>query len=854
MGGALKLSSHPIAERSARVSLGTLLAGCAAVATATAAHAANQPGQTSQVQERRIVIESQAPADPSSPGRLNPSGRTVSLTVPAKDGAVYLGDIVLTIDANDRIEFSAQRLLDLLSNVVNRETLEALQGSVGARTTLTPADFEAAGIRIRYNPQELALDLQIASERRASRNVQVSPLDRDQIGDFVPPAGFSAYLNVRGNVDYLWEGPDDGVQPPVFFLDAAARFGEVVAETEAIYQPGSTGVDFQRLGSRLVYDDTNNLVRWTAGDLQPISRGFQSTPDIAGFSAFRSYSVLQPQQIVRPRGDRSFRLDRPSTVEIQVNGQIVRRVQLQPGVYNLRDFPFTQGANDIRLSILDDAGRSEILRFNVFLDQSQLARGLTEFGFYAGVEAPLEADGPNYSDDFVVTGFVRHGVSDSLTLGANFQGNGDSQMGGVEAVWAMPIGTIGANFSISNIDGFGSGRAVLVTFQRLIQRPSGRSDSLSLFFESRSRDFGALGTIIPSNPYDWEVGGGYSHAFSDAVYGGVDGRYSHGRDNVRDAWNLRGTMGYRINDQFTLTGDVRWEQDTLGRRVSGLISLTVRLGRYSNARAEYDTRFDRARLSFNSLHGQGVGSYNIAGDIERSNFGSGVNLVGNYYANRSELGLSHFGTFAGDFGNSLNQRTSLRFATSFAIADGAFSMGRPIYDSFAIVRGHRTLRNAPVIVDPSPFGFTATTGTLGTGIHPSLSSYAERTITVDAPTAPVGIDLGQGSFRVFPPYRSGYLLQVGSDYSITALGRLLNRDGQPIALLTGTATELAHPEREPVQIFTNRDGRFGAAGLAPGRWRIQMVDDARSTYVIDVPENVEGVLRVGDLTPSESGD
>jgi len=42
-----------------------------------------------------------------------------------------------------------------------------------ADTTLTPADFEGAGIRIRYNPQELSLDLQIASERRASRTVQV---------------------------------------------------------------------------------------------------------------------------------------------------------------------------------------------------------------------------------------------------------------------------------------------------------------------------------------------------------------------------------------------------------------------------------------------------------------------------------------------------------------------------------------------------------------------------------------------------------------------------------------------------------------------------------------------------------
>ena len=832
----------------------TLLATCAFSVPATAAFAADQPGQTTQVQERRIVIENGATAPAGSPNRINNSGRTIQITVPAKDGGVYLGDIVVSIDPNDRIEFSAQRLLDLLSNVVDPAVLRTLQGSFAGSDTLTPASFQASGIGIRYDPQQLALVLDIAAERRASRSVLVSPLDRTRIGEFERPAGFSAYLNVRGNLDYLWEGPNDGLQNPVLFLDAAARLSGVVLESEAVYTPGSNGVDFQRQGSRAIFDDTEHLMRFTLGDLQPVTRSFQSSPDIAGVSVFRSYSVLNPQQIIRPRGDRSFQLQRPSTVEIQVNGQTLRRLQLAPGTYNLRDFPFTQGSNDIRVSILDDTGRSEVLRFNVFLDQTQLAKGLTEFGFYAGVLSPLGIRGPHYTEDFAVTGFVRHGVSDTLTLGANFQADHHTQMGGVEAVWATGFGTFGGSFSISNVENYGEGYAAQITFQRLIQRSGGRADSLNLFFETRSRDYGPLGTLIPNNPFRWEVGGGYSHAFTDDIYGGIDGRYSRGRGAQPDLYNIRGTMGYRINDQFSLSGDLSWQRDNVGRRVAGLISLTVRLGRYSNVRADYDTHYDRARVSFNSLHGQGVGSYNVSGDVERSDFGSGVNVTGNYYTNRAELGLSHFGTFDGDFGSSTGQRSSLRVATSFAFADGVFSMGRPIYDSFAIVRGYRTLQNADVFLDPTTFGYTANTGTINAATHPSLSSYAERTITVDAPNAPAGVDLGRGSFRVFPPYRSGYLLTVGSAYSLTAIGRLLNRDGEPVSLVTGTATELAHPDREPVTIFTNREGRFGATGLAPGRWRIQMLDELRSTYEIEVPENPGGVLRVGDLRASRNGE
>lgn len=817
------------------------------VAASTAA--AMQPGQTTQVQERRVEIPSGTAILAGAPTRLNPTGQPITLTVPAKDGAVYLGDVILRIDENDNISFSSQRVLDLLSNVVTQDVLENLQGRFAGGGTITPADFAQTGINISYNAQELSLDLNIASERRASRTVRVSALDRARIGEFAQPAGFSAYLNIRGNLDYLWEGPGDGFQEPVMFLDGAVRLGGPVLESEAVWQPGANGVDFQRLGSRMVIDDQENLMRWTAGDLEPISRSFQSTPDIAGISVFRSYSTLQPQQIVRPRGDRTFQLDRASTVEVLVNGQSVRRLQLAPGTYDLRDFPFTQGANDIRLAILDDTGREEILRFNVFLDQSQLAEGLTEFGAYAGVLAPLARRGPDYSDNLAFSGFVRHGLSNYVTVGANFQGDKDVRMGGVEAVFGTPIGTIGTTISASDIDGRQVGFATRVTFQRLIRRDANQSDSLNFFFESRTRDFGALGNNNPQNAFQWELGAGYSHAFTDNLYGGLDTRFSRGRGVQRDIGTIRGTLGWRITDRVSATSDIRFERDNQGSRVSGLFSVTVRFGQRSSGRAEYDTRFDRGRLSYNTLNGNGVGSYNIAADVERSNFGSGFNATGNYYANRAELGLSHFGSFEDDFGSSTNQRSSFRFATSIAVADEAVSVGRPIFDSFAIVRAHENLdeQDAEVLLDPSPFGFTATSGVLGSAVQSNISSYSERTITVDVPEAPPGYDLGQGSFRLFPPYRSGYHLVVGSDYSLTAVGTMLNTAGEPVSLVTGTATEIANPDREPVTLFTNRQGRFGLVGLAPGQWRIDMLDDERSSFVIDVPEDSSGVVRLGEL-------
>ncbi|MBA4161399.1 MAG: fimbrial biogenesis outer membrane usher protein [Novosphingobium sp.] len=796
--------------------------------------------------------QSSAPQAPAArTERLNPTGRAIILTVPAKDGPAYLGDMPLTIGADDSLSFPAERTLQVLEPVLAGNVLTALRSNLAGKPTVGPQDFASVGILVTYDPRTLELRFEIPVEKRASRSLSVSALDRRSIGNYVQPAKFSAYLNIRGSVDLYGQGPNTGFEEPVFLLNGAMRLGGPVLEGDAIWSPGNNGVDFQRLGNRLVFDDTKNLVRYSAGDLDTQGRGFQAAPDIAGLSIFRSYSVLNPQRIIRPRGDRTFTLARPSTVEVYVNGQQVRRIQLGPGNYNLRDFPFAQGGNDIRLNVLDDTGRNEVLRFNLFLDQTQLGKGLSEFGLYAGVKAPLGLSGPNYSDEWIVSGFYRRGISDRVTLGANFQADEFIRMGGVEAVFGTSVGTIGTQAAFSNTKGWGDGYALQATFQRQLQHSDGQADTFNLFVEHRSRKFAPVSFFLANNQYQYEVGGGYTHAFNQNYYAGAQARFSKGRGVNPDIHSYSLSGGWRFSPIGSLTAELRYTQDSRGNEISGFITVTVRLGRRSSLRSEYDSRNNRERVSFQTLSGTGVGSYNVTADVERTDFGSSASVNANYFGNRAELGISHFGSFNGDWGSSTSQRTSFRFGTSLAIADGTVSIGRPIYDSFALVKGHKSLKGGKVVVDPTPYGLIARTDGLGAATMPSLSSYSDRTVTVDVDGAPAGVDIGQGSYKLFPAYRSGYVLQVGSDYHVTAMGTMLDADGQPVALVAGKAVELAHPDRPPVTVFTNRQGRFGATGLAPGQWRIEMLDGKNSVYVITIPADAEGVVRVGEIMPTK---
>jgi outer membrane usher protein len=778
--------------------------------------------------------------------RLNRSGRALVVTAPFKDGALYLGDIQLSIDADDRIAVANERLVELLGGLLREDALVAVRERAGGEFWIQLERIGDVGVTLRYDAQAIALVAEIAPALRASRRIDVAPLGRWQAGGFAPPARFSAYLNARGAINHVEEGADEHVTS-VLQLDGAARYRGAVIEAAGVSQIDTDQSIFQRQQTRLVFDDRARILRWTLGDLETGGRGLQAAPHAAGLSLMRSYGALAPEVVTRPTGRQSFSIERSSAVEIEVNGRIVRRLFLDPGAYDLRDFPFARGGNDIVVIIRDDTGQTQTLRFSAFSDQSQLARGLDEFAAFVGVAAPRRRDGPDYGQDWLASGYYRRGLTDTLTLGANLQLDAHASMGGVELLAATPLGVLGGHLAASKSELHGAGYASILTFERLWRREDQNGGAVNLALETWSSNFGPIGVSSPTNPYRYRISADLSYMLHEDLTLSIGARYAASRASDQDVNSYRGGLGWRVSDAASVTAELTHEQ--LGRappETALRLSLQLRLDSRSSLRAEHDTRQHLSRLSYQRMSGDGHGAYSLFADAEQSAAGEAFNASLNYYASHGEFGIDRLSSLDG----GAQSRTALRFAGSLAVADGAVSVGRPIEDSFAIVTGHPSLGGARIHIDPTPQGYAAHTGLFNTATQPHLNSYSERTITIDAPEAPAGLDLGAGAFRVFPPYRAGYRLEVGSDYAITLIGRLLDTEGEPIALTAARAVELANPERAPVELFTNRRGRFGASGLRAGRWRIDVSSTPITAYVVDVPERV-GVVAVGDLLPLE---
>ena len=278
----------------------------------------------------------------------------------------------------------------------------------------------------------------------------------------------------------------------------------------------------------------------------------------------------------------------------------------------------------------------------------------------------------------------------------------------------------------------------------------------------------------------------------------------------------------------------------------------------TSVNAGYDTLGNQATVSAYQSNGSGIGRWDTSVDVEHRGYedAAGVSASAGYTGNRADVRLSHYAdtddlsskTFSR---NSVRQRTSLRAGTAIAFAADKVAVGTPVRGgAFAIVTPHSSLADKEIAVG-SADNIVAKSDAFGNALVPDVPVYSPSSISVDVADLPLGYSLGSGAFDTFAPYKAGYAFEVGSEYAVTVYGTLLLADGQPVSLLTG----MAHPEVRPdkhVAVFTNAEGKFGADGLAPGRWILEMATEGAATrFVLDVPEATTGLIKIGTLRPSE---
>ena len=795
--------------------------------------------------------------------RLNPTGRTVQLQVPFLDQDRPIGTVLLQITADDELSLDAAGVAPLLDGILAPDAIDQLVGNaVGDR--IGPDAFAAAGLTLVYDPGLLELRLESPVEARPQQGISLGRESAPPPG-VQRPADVSAFVNLRAGLSHTSDD-DEPSEFNEFRVDAegALRLFKPVLEFEANFENDldGGGGEFNRRGTRVLYDDLERALRYGAGDLFVPGVSFQDSIDLLGVGVSRDFG-LQPSRNVRPTAGRRFSLARPSDVEVVINGFTVRRLRLQPGTYDLRDIPLTAGTNDIELVITDNTGAEERISFSRLFSTDLLAPGTFEFALAAGALADVGTDSPEYEEDeILLTGHTRLGLLPWLTLGANGQASEVRQQAGIESQFATPFGSFSTAAAASDVENLGSGTALGLDFKFLFADPDPLARSLTLSAESLSRNFDGVdsnedigvGEVpgTPDNDTVLDLTLNYGQDIGE-MRGSLGLEYGFGRDGSEDDYrvgaNLSGRLGLRStwNLRLEYLRDDDFDDDGL----SAFVGIAIPLGDDRTVSVDLDTGDRSLRTTYAVDGGNNVGD--VGGSLTvGTNEDDKLELEGDIdaTANRFRASASHDSRFTELRGSDRVSTTRLGFDTAIAFAGGRFAVGRPVGDSFAILFGHPSLEGRPILAAPGPDGVTARSGALGPALVPNLGSFNTRRLEFDVEDLPTGYDLGEGVFVLQPPFAAGYALQVGSDATITVLGTMVFDDGEPVSLIGGTAVSLDDPDFPPITIFTNRVGRFAVLGVKPGRYELRMLSDPPQTVEIEVPEDTVGLLRAGTLTLS----
>lgn len=771
------------------------------------------------------------------------------------------GEIVVFVALGDdnNLEIVASTLLNRLEQFLRPDVQETLQSLVVDSGNLTLNGIQSTGIEGFFDGRSLQLRLEIPPNLRktivyGSGNQNLPPGAENAIR----PASLSGFVNLRGRQSYLWDSSNSinlGREPFALGIDGAINYRGWVLEASGTYTE-DTNPSFIRSDIRLVKDDTHNGIRYILGDLFSFSRGYQNFIPMGGVAMVRNFS-LQPSLITVPTGQFEFFLERPSTVEIFVNGLLRQTLQLPAGTQDIRNFALNTGLNNITLQITDDLGQVRNLSFSAPLASDLLAEGLSEFGLGIGLPSYSQEGTRSYDTSRpVATGFYRQGVGNNLTLGAYFQGADVQQLFGAEGVLATNFGNIGWDVALSNnpvgVDhGFG------LRYEYLPLTTQGRTTpNFGFNVEYQGPFFQRFGNLSIGNPENvfsdsintvaWDFGFNYGQRLAPNVGVNFNVGYQVGSLQNPDAY--RGAIGINTrlgnNMSFNLTLSHRRQQsgeDETQLRINLLQSgrnqsISARNTLTSQGEGTTELRWNRRHPNtFNSINSD----FTLNLNPQPRSFGSRLGL--DYRNFFGSLNLSH------DYDQS-QQRTNLTFDTAFVFAQGRLGWTRPVTDSFVIIARNDNFADQSILINPSTRGHIAEAGIFGPAVVPTLSSYSLSNIRIDAPDLPLGYDLGESAFTFYPTYKSGTVVVVGTDATVFIRGTLEDEQGNPISLQAGEVISLSNPDFEPLTLFTNQVGRFALMGLNPGTYRINLFTNPPLSKDFTIPPRETGIYDLGEIT------
>jgi outer membrane usher protein len=730
-------------------------------------------------------------------------------------------------------------------------------------------------VKFIFNEKELEIRLFVAPSRRAVRitSVILAPQNIDDIKT-ESPSWFSTYLNFNFNQSFQSNNTalQGGREPLLGKYDSATRFGDLVIEAAGRSSEKRPEIPngepaFIRENVRGIYDFESLGWRSQLGDLSYPVRSFQKFQPMGGFALF-SQSSLEPSKLTNPSNSYELDLIRPSKITLYINDKILQQIDLPAGRHDLRDFPFAQGSNDLRIEIVDDVGRKETKTYNVLINNELLLPGENNIAYAFGLPTTENLGERTYdSANFTSSVLHRYGFSQGLTLGGSYQADSIQTNANLEYLAGAKFGyySIESAYSKSKFANTGYAAKAKLVFQDFSPQKKG-SGTTSLELSTESNDYTFFGTPTPINPVSLRFQGQHSRPISKEVSLNGTANYNFNRktsEEIEDSYSYSIGVSRQWTSELSTNFNFRHFHSPIGKDEVTILVFLVwsqpKEKQFVTVSGESTSGTTRADWTYQPS--TGVGGSKTRLNLQNRKLSSLYGGDYEYTANRARLNLNHQVEVLKDgtqIAGSTDQSkaihsTSLQLGSAISYAGGSFALSRPIFDGFVHFSPMKNLKNNIVQVNPQRDGTSSSeTDWMGTAVATEVPSYAITNLTLKEKTKTLGVALPRDNFTVRPGYRAGYSIAIGTDATVYLLTKLLNQDGSPISMVAAYAHLMDGNERDStfpaVTLFTNRSGEIRSEGFKPGRYQLEIVDSDYELIEFVIPETTTEEYQLQPLT------
>jgi outer membrane usher protein len=762
---------------------------------------------------------------------------------------------------DDRTDFffPSSPVMAALSDILKSDILEEVGKKIDPQERLSKRSLEEVGITVAFDKRRFLLSILVPDDLQGTQIHHITGIKIDPVQvDALPPNPFSGYVNMNAREGWCYpQGSgisNDHRNPMIVDFDSAWNWHGLVLEGSASYLE-SYEHPLQRGDVRLVYDNPKDLLRYSAGDLKYPIVGYQTTVNMGGIGVSRDFS-LQPYINAYPVSQFEFYLDTQATVDVWVNETLTGTLRLAPGTHDIRDFPFSNGQNEVRIVITDIYGRIQVLRFSFIQDTSLLASGLSQFSYNVGLRSTIIDNSYRYAtDEPALSLFYRKGYSDVFTMGGYLQGLPDQGLAGFEGIYAVPLGEFTFDTALSAVKDGDQGLASKFTFtHKPNPNHTGSDVSWQLGIEYLGHGFTRITDPSPDEDASLNLSSFMIIPLGSGFSSGIGAGYTFARGgDASDQYTLSGSINKTWCTNLNSNLTVQYRRDRDGKINTdvffGLVWMfpnqnqSVALSMASGGRRNMQWDYNQSTSVPERVYASVTSNHDPALDQYEAKLG--------YVGNRGIVELSQRYEDLHSQGNHDHEnQTDITLQSALVYVDGNWALSRPVSQGFVLVKGVKNLQDSEIAINPSSDGYQAVSGRHDPAVLPSLTPYNVKKIEVQPLDPPSGYLVEKPFFTLFPTYKCGYALYVGSDSMVVVIGRLVDGTrGDPFGHQSIEVVSLDNKKAQALQTFTNRKGQFQLLGLKPGNYEIRPDESAgMATVTFQIPEGTEGIYRIGSLT------